>query len=41
MRKLLNWLTTPDQLGDTPLTMAAFVAVFLWMLAVLIHMPGY
>lgn len=41
MRKLLNWLTTPDRHGDTPLTMAAFVAVFLWMLAVLMHMPGY
>lgn len=41
MRKLLDQLTTPDRHGDTPLTMAAFVAVFLWMLAVLMHMPGY
>ena len=41
MRNLLDRLTTPDRHGDTPLTMAAFVAVFLWMLAVLMHMPGY
>lgn len=41
MKKLLSWLTTPDRHGDTPLTITAFVAVFLWMLAVLMHMPGY
>ena len=41
MRKLPDWLKTPDRHGDTPSTMAAFVAVFLWMLAVLMHMPGY
>jgi hypothetical protein len=41
MRKWIDWLTTPDRHGDTPLSMTAFFAVFLWMMAVLMRMPCY
>ncbi len=41
MKRFFDWLTRPDDFGDSPLSLAAGAAVFLLMLAALFHMPGY
>ena len=40
MMNFLNWLTTADRHGDTPLGIAAAVTVFMACLAIIMAMPG-
>lgn len=39
--KLIEFLTTPNADGDTPIGLAACVIVFVFALGAILGMPGY
>lgn len=41
MRRFWTWLRKRDEFGDSPISLAACVAVFFGAIACLMHMPGY
>lgn len=41
LRKLLDWLTTCDEHGDSPISFVVFVVTFVGTILAIANLPGY
>lgn len=41
MKKLLDWLLSADEHGDSPISLLVFAATFVGMLLAIASLPGY